>query len=182
MIWEEKRKGGDFLKGRAKRGMAVYFAVTALLSVVFKAALMLSFVPSGSMENTIRLGSFLVSTRFDVGAENLERYDVLIFTPPDCPDETYVKRLIGLPGETVEVRDGKVYADGAELDGSFGKGPQNRIGDGVYNVPEGCYFFLGDNRNHSYDSRFWKEKYVPLENIKARAKYIVFPFADAGPL
>ncbi len=170
------------MKGRAKMGMAVYFAVTALLSVVFKAALMLSFVPSGSMENTIRPGSFLVSTRFDVGAENLERYDVLIFTPPDCPDETYVKRLIGLPGETVEVRDGKVYADGAELDGSFGKGPQNRIGDGVYNVPEGCYFFLGDNRNHSYDSRFWKEKYVPLENIKARAKYIVFPFADAGPL
>ena len=148
------------MKGRAKRGMAVYFAVTALLSVVFKAALMLSFVPSGSMENTIRLGSFLVSTRFDVGAENLERYDVLIFTPPDCPDETYVKRLIGLPGETVEVRDGKVYADGAELDGSFGKGPQNRIGDGVYNVPEGCYFFLGDRERSAdcYTQAFYLSK------------------------
>ena len=93
-----------------------------------------------------------------------------------------IKRVIGLPGETVEVRNGKVYADGMELDNSFVKGYQNRTGDGIYVVPEGCYFFLGDNRNNSRDSRFWKEKYIPLENIQAKAERILFPFSDAGLL
>lgn len=167
---------------KEKRGTIIYYAFLVSLVIVFKAVLMLSFVPSGSMEGTIRSGSFLLSTRFDVKEKELERYDILIFTPPDSPKKTYVKRLIGLPGETIEVKNGKVYADGMELDGSFKKGPQNRTGDGVYKVSEGCYFFLGDNRNNSTDSRFWKEKYVPLENIQAKAKFIVFPFAGAKSL
>lgn len=115
----------------------------------------------------------MLSTRFDVKAEDLQRYDILIFTPPDSLEKTYVKRLIGLPGETIEVKNGKVYADGVELDSSFKKGPQNRTGDGIYKVPEGCYFFLGDNRNNSKDSRFWKQKYMPLENMIAKAKYVM---------
>ena len=92
----------------------------------------------------------------------------------------YIKRVIGLPGETVEVKNGKVYVDGVEMDDSFTNGPMNRRGDGVYPVPEGCYFFLGDNRNQSKDSRFWKEKYIPIENIQAKAWYIVYPFNRAG--
>ncbi|MEH2929047.1 signal peptidase I [Candidatus Ventrimonas sp. KK005] len=90
--------------------------------------------------------------------------------------------MIGLPGETIEVKNGKVYADGVELDNSFLKMPQNRKGDGIYIVPEGCYFFLGDNRNHSNDSRFWDEKYVPLENIQAKARFILLPFDNIGSL
>lgn len=78
--------------------------------------------------------------------------------------------------EAVEVKNGKVYADGVELDNSFTNGPQNRGGDGIYKVPDGCYFFLGDNRNNSNDSRFWKNKHVPAANIKAKAKFICFPF------
>ena len=90
----------------------------------------------------------------------------------------YVKRLIGLPGETIEVKDGKVYADGVELDDSFIKDPQNRKGDGVYRVPEGCYFFLGDNRNNSNDSRFWENKFVPAANIQAKARLVIYPLTD----
>lgn len=170
------------MKRKEKRGTIIYYAFLVSLFIVFKAILMLSFVPSGSMESTIRSGSLLLATRYDVKAEHLQRYDIIVFTPPDSPKETYIKRLIGLPGETIEVKNGKVYADGVELDSSFKKGPQNRTGDGVYKVPEGCYFFLGDNRNNSKDSRFWKEKYVPLESIHAKAKYIIFPFADAKAL
>lgn len=162
--------------------IVIYFIFLAIVGVIFKMILMLGFVPSGSMEGTIKTGSILISERYGISAENLERYDILVFTPPDCPNETYVKRLIGLPGETIEVKNGKVYADGVELDSSFKKGPQNRRGDGVYVVPEGCYFFLGDNRNNSKDSRFWNEKYVPLANIQAKAKFVIFPFEYAGSL
>lgn len=168
---EERKKKG--------RGTLFYFIFLAAVAVVFKTILMLGFVPSASMEGTIKTGDFLISTRYDIGAEDLNRYDIVVFAPPDSPNESYVKRLIGLPGETIEVKNGKVYADGIELDSSYKKGPQNRTGDGVYVVPEGCYFFLGDNRNDSLDSRFWEEKYVPLENIQAKAKFIVFPFSDA---
>ena len=167
---------------KKKKGIIIYLIFLSLVVFLFKVVLMLNFVPSGSMEGTVNPGNFLISTRFNVKAEELERYDVLIFTPLDCPEKTYMKRLIGLPGETIEVKNGKVYANGIELDSSFKKGPQNRTGDGVYVVPEGCYFFLGDNRNNSNDSRFWKEKYVPLENIQAKAKYIIFPFMDAKSL
>ena len=115
-----------------------------------------------------------------IGEGEVGRYDILIFTPPDEPGMLYVKRVVGLPGETIEVKDGKVYADGAELDNSFTKAPQNRRGDGVYKVPEGHYFFLGDNRNNSNDSRFWKQKYVPAANLKAKARLITFPFTRIG--
>ena len=100
--------------------------------------------------------------------------------PPDEPGMLYVKRVVGLPGETIVVKNGKVYADGVELDNSFTKAPQNRRGDGVYKVPEGHYFFLGDNRNNSNDSRFWKQKYVPAANLRAKARLITFPFTRIG--
>lgn len=150
----------------------VYGVVCVLIMILFNTVFMLSIVPTESMEATIKKGDFLVSTCYDVGEDDLDRYDILIFRSLDEPDQTYVKRLIGLPGETIEVSDGKVYADGVELDDSFVQAPMNSIGDGVYVVPDGCYFFLGDNRNNSKDSRFWVKKYVPLENIQSRVKLI----------
>lgn len=159
-----------------KRGFTIYVAFLIMAVILFKFVFMLSVVPTGSMAGTIAPGDNLVCTRFGIGEEEIERYDILIFTPQDNPEMNYVKRLIGLPGETIEVKDGKVYADGVELDDSFIKDPQNRKGDGVYRVPEGCYFFLGDNRNNSNDSRFWENKFVPAANIKAKARFICFPF------
>lgn len=150
-----------------------YIILCLVLMALFKTIFMLSYILSGSMEGTILKGGFVVSTCYDVKAEDLDRYDILVFIPPDEPSETYIKRLIGLPGETIEVSNGKVYADGVELDDSFIQSPMNENGDGVYTVPEGCYFFLGDNRNNSKDSRFWVEKYVPLENIQSKVKLIL---------
>lgn len=168
------------IKRELLRFFALYLILLAIFIFVFKTMLIITLVPSGSMEGTIMTGDIVFGTRYDVKTEDeIERYDILIFIPPDNPDnsdETYIKRVIGLPGETIEVKDGKVYADGIELDDSFVKNPMNRKGDGIYKVPEGCYFFMGDNRNQSRDSRFWTEKYVPLENIKGKAKSIVYPF------
>lgn len=161
----------------------VVYALVCLISVIlFNTVWMLSIIPSGSMEGTIKTGDVLISTRYDVKKEDIKRYDILIFHPPGEPeDTTYIKRVIGLPGETIEVRNGKVFADGVELDNSFIKRPQNNKGDGTYVVPEGHYFFLGDNRNNSNDSRFWEESsYVSLEEIQAKAKFTLFPFSRFG--
>lgn len=163
------------------RMFALYVILMAEFVFIFRTVFMLTLVPTGSMDSTIEEGNMVFATRYDISEEEIERYDILIFIPPDNSDNldvTYIKRVIGLPGETIEVKDGKVYADGVELDNSFVKTPMNRKGDGTYIVPEGCYFFMGDNRNQSRDSRFWTEKYVPSNNIVAKAKCVLFPFRN----
>jgi signal peptidase I len=157
-----------------------YAALSVAIIITFNFIIMLNLIPSGSMENTVMTGDVLLATRFD--RQNISRYDILVFIPPDDPDELYLKRVIGLPGETILGEDGKVYADGVELDDSFIAEKMDSSGDGTYEVPEGCYFMMGDNRNDSWDSRFWDEQYVPLENIKGRAKLRVFPFTAFGDI
>lgn len=162
--------------------LGVYAVFAIIILILFQTVFMLSFIPTGSMEGTIMTGNVVFSTRYDVDEDELKRYDILTFIAPDNPEITYIKRLIGLPGETIEVNEGKVYADGVQLDDSFIKGSQNQMGDGVYEVPKGCYFFMGDNRNNSKDSRFWENPYVPADDIYAKAKCILFPFSDIGSL
>ena len=107
-----------------------------------------------------------------------ERFDIVIFKYPDDPEqkELYIKRIIGLPGETINIVNGKVYIDGKKtpLDDSFC--PETPIGDfGPYTVPEGCYFMLGDNRNCSKDSRFWENTYVREDQIVGKAVLRYYP-------
>lgn len=167
----------DKFVNRVIKVLVVYAAFSVCVIILFKYVFMISSIPSGSMENTVFSGDLVFSTRVGISEDSIERYDILIFTLPDDPSTTYIKRVIGLPGETVVVENGKVYVDGDEIDDSFIKEYQNSKGDGTYVVPEGCYFFLGDNRNNSKDSRFWKIKYVPLENIQAVAKFVIYPFS-----
>lgn len=159
-----------------------YLLFAIIVIIVFKTLLMVSLIPSSSMEGTIKKGDIVLTTRYGIGEEDIKRYDILLFTLSDEPETTYIKRVIGLPGEMVEVKDGSVYVDGVKVDDSFTNGPMNRKGDGIYVVPEGCYFFLGDNRNHSKDSRFWVDKYIPISNIQAKAKIIIFPFKNIGKI
>ena len=172
----------DSFTKKILKAIIIYVILAVIFIVLFQTVFMLSLIPSSSMENTIMTGDVVFSTRYDVKEEDIERFDILVFIPPDNPDITYIKRVIGLPGETIEVKDGKVYADGVELDSSFINELQNQAGDGIYEVPEGCYFFMGDNRNNSNDSRFWDNPYVPIEDVQAKAKFIIFPFSDAGSL
>ena len=99
-----------------------------------------------------------------------ERFDIIIFKFPDDESQLFIKRLIGLPGETVEIRDGKVYINGSDepLDDSFV--PEVPTGNyGPYTVPEDSYFMLGDNREYSRDSRFWKNTFVSFDEIVGKA-------------
>ena len=105
-----------------------------------------------------------------------QRLDIVIFRYPDDESQLFIKRIIGLPGETVEIIDGKVYIDGSEtpLDDSFT--PETPTGNyGPYTVPENCYFMLGDNRNNSKDSRFWQNTFVERDAILGKAVLKYFP-------
>ena len=130
--------------------------VVAVVLVVNNFLLINARVPSESMENTIMTGDRFFGNRLAYLFDDPERFDIVVFKYPDDESQLFVKRVIGLPGETVEIKDGKVYINGSQtpLDDSFT--PETPTGDyGPYVVPEGSYFMLGDNRNHSGDSRFW---------------------------
>ncbi len=105
----------------------------------------------------------------------------MIFKYPDDPSQLFVKRVIGLPGETVNIVDGKVYINDSEepLDDSFC--PETPEGSfGPYTVPEDCYFMLGDNRNHSMDSRYWTNTFVEKDAIEAQVAVRYWPLNKMG--
>ena len=133
-------------------------------------------IPSPSMENTIMTGDRIFGNRLAYVLGDPQRFDIVIFRYPDDESQLFIKRIIGLPGETVEIIDGKVYIDGSEtpLDDSFT--PETPTGNyGPYTVPENCYFMLGDNPNNSKDSRFWQNTFVERDAILGKAVLKYFP-------
>lgn len=123
-------------------------------------------VPTGSMENTIMPKDRIVAFRWSYLFDDPDRGDIVVFKYPDDEQVLYVKRVLGLPGETIEMKDGKVYLNGSEepLEEDYLK--EEAYGDyGPYTVPENCYFMMGDNRNNSLDSRFWTHKFVEEDKI-----------------
>ena len=155
-------------------------------------------VPSESMINTIQKGDRLIASRIEYRFNEPQRYDIIIFEFPDDvaahkKDKShkvdyFVKRIIGMPGETVEIVNGVVYVTGAD-----GKTEQLRddfvtactpTGDyGPYHVPADSYFVLGDNRESSHDSRAWSTtNYVHKSLIVGKVKFRYYPFATAGAL
>ena len=142
-----------------------------------------STVPTGSMENTIMAHSRVLGSRLTYKFSEPERGDIAIFIYPDDKAEGkktyYVKRIIGLPGETVDIVDGKIYIDGSDtpIDEPYLHEPMDMYGKDHlhYEVPEGHYFMLGDNRNNSNDARFWEHKYVPKEDLVAKVYLEYFP-------
>lgn len=163
------------------------------------------YIPSGSMESTLLIGDHLFVNRFIYGDSlvdsvspnrDLKRGDVVIFRSLERPTTDLVKRCIGLPGDTIQIVDKKLVVNGQEVDDSsftqrkdprtfpnkrFIVNRQNRIRDnfGPFEVPEDHYFFLGDNRDHSYDSRFWGA--VPKHYIKGRALMVYWSYGGETP-
>ena len=150
--------------------------VVVVVFIVNNVLLINAKIPSESMEDTIMTGDRIFGNRLAYINKDPQRFDIVIFKYPDDETQLFIKRVIGLPGETVEIRDGKVYIDGAEtpLDDSFTpEPPQANWGPEV--VPEGSYFMLGDNRNRSKDSRFWTNTFVKKEKILGKAVLRYFP-------
>lgn len=158
--------------------------MTVLIIFVLKNYIIINAsVPTGSMENTIMPGDNILGFRLAYLTEEPERGDVIFFYFPDDETQKYVKRIIGLPGEKVAIYDGKIYIDDSPvpLEEDYLK-EEWVVGTGPYlfEVPEGCYLVLGDNRNGSQDARYWMNSYVAKEKIIGKAIFTYFPLDRWG--
>lgn len=139
-------------------------------------------VPSGSMLPTIEAGDYILADKSFVKGRPLARGDIVLFARPDQPQKTYVKRVMGLPGETFEIKGDKVYINGQAIEDPWGKfvktdkagdPPPNRSNFGPKKIPVDSYIVLGDNRYASLDSRTWPgSPFLARAAITGRALYV----------
>lgn len=150
--------------------------VSALIAAFLlnKFVMISAIVPSESMADTIDEGTFLVASRLSYLNKTPERGDVIIFRHKELGDKYIVKRVIALPGETVEIKGGCVFVNGETLDERY----VSLESDGSMEqmtVPDGELFVLGDNRASSFDSRYWEDKFVNVDEVCGKAVFTVFP-------
>ena len=170
---EKKRK----LKAEIIDWVKTIFFYCVIPVAIFECFFFVANVPTGSMETTVPTGSQVITTRC-FNKDNVERGDVVVFYSEEL-DMVLLKRCIGLPGDTVEFDgEGNTYINGKYYDESYVSSYSDF--EGSFEVPEGCYFFCGDNRRSSFDARFWDDPYIEKENVKGIARFIVFPFGSFG--
>ena len=160
-------------------------AAVALALFLNQVVLINATIPSGSMENTIMEGDRLLGFRLAYKAGDPKRGDIIIFKYPDNEEENYIKRVIGLPGETIEIRDAKIYINGSDTPLEEGYLKEEWVvetGPYTFEVPEDCYLVLGDNRNNSKDARYWANTYVARDKILGKAWFRYYPLNSMGVL
>ncbi len=154
--------------------VAIVLAILIRQFVFFKIE-----VPTASMYPTIQDNDQIIVTKV-YNPTHLKRGDIVVFNSKELKEEL-IKRLIGLPGDKIQVTsDGLVYVNGKKLNEPYVK--DNGGKGGTYTVPYGHYFFLGDNRIDSFDSRYWKNPYIAASDIEGKAQFIIFPFNRIGIL
>ena len=193
------------MAGYKKSTVREYFesvCIAVVLALFVRTFVVQAFkIPSGSMENNLLIGDHLLVNKFVFApsASRVERTllpidpvrrgDILVFKAPEDPETDLIKRVIGLPGEMVEVRNKKVFINGKPLDEPYvhflfppgerapGEVNAGAMADyGPVMVPDRHYFMMGDNRDNSRDSRYWG--FMPAGHIKGKALFVYFSFAD----
>ncbi len=171
------------------REYAESIAIAVLLALVIRTYLVQAFkIPSGSMEDTLAIGDHLLVSKFIYGTKlpfgdkrvltirDPRQGDVIVFEYPEDPSKDFIKRVVGIPGDVVEGKDKKVYVNGKHYENPheihkekdvIPKEMNPRDTFGPVTVPANSYFVMGDNRDRSYDSRFWK--FVKRDQIKGLA-------------
>lgn len=140
-------------------------------------------VPTGSMLNTIQLNDKFIELKFIYRFEPIKRGDIVVFKYPDDPSVSFVKRVIGIGGDTIEIKNGILYRNGEPVKEPYLKEPMNKNETfGPYKVPPNHYFMLGDNRNQSLDSRYWKNKYVSKDAIMGKIVFRIWPLSRFGSM
>ncbi|MCX7845699.1 MAG: signal peptidase I [Dictyoglomaceae bacterium] len=134
--------------------------------------LQISYIPTGSMIPTLNDGEAVLVVRIPYYFREPERGEIIVFKYPLDTSKEYVKRLIGLPGDTVEIKQGNVYVNGKLLEENYVK-RKSDDNYGPVKVPKDSYFVLGDNRPVSVDSRYWG--FVPKKNLVGKAILLLWP-------
>ena len=180
---DREQEGKDLNKKKVNWKKEIWEWVKIIVSAAVIALVLNNFiianskVPSGSMENTIMTNDRVIGSRLSYLFADPERGDIVIFHYPDDEKVYFVKRVIGLPGDTVDIHDGHVYLNGSDvpLKEDYIREPMIPEEPVRYEVPEDCYFMLGDNRNYSKDARFWENTYVKKEKIVAKVLFRYYP-------
>lgn len=177
----KKRRKSD----SKKKGSFISTILEWLITII--AALIISFlinkflifkvyIPSESMYPTLKVKDQLFVTKM-YSRDSIQRGDILVFFSDEF-NELLIKRVIGLPGDDIVVKaSGEVLVNGEVLEeGYVVQKDETAIFDLEFKVPEDKYFFLGDNRANSLDSRYWSEPYIDFEDIRGEARIIIYPF------
>jgi len=163
--------------------------IALLLALFIRTFVVQAFkIPSGSMMNTLLIGDHILVNKFIYGVKNPfndntwipiknpARRDIVVFKYPVNPAQDYIKRVVGVQGDTIEIKDKKVYVNGEAQEEQYAifldnkilpANVQGRDNMGPITVPENSLFVMGDNRDNSYDSRFWN--FVNLKAVKGKA-------------
>jgi len=186
---ENSEQTGKKSKSRLRENLEA-IVIAVLLALFIRAFVVQAFkIPSGSMEPTLQVGDHILVNKFIYGVKlpitnttiipvsEPERGDIIVFEYPVEPDKDFIKRVIGVPGDLIRIKDKKVYVNGKRADQytikktDYDVVPGRRDNYGPVTVPVDSYFVMGDNRDHSYDSRFWG--YVKEGAIKGEA-FIIY--------
>jgi signal peptidase I len=201
----EDGNGPTFRKSTARE----YFesiCVAVILALFVRTFVVQAFkIPTGSMENNLLIGDHLLVNKFVFAPtlsraeetllpiDPIRRGDILVFKYPEDPERDFIKRVIGLPGEVVELKDKKVYINGKPLDEPYvhflfpldPSSPDSTEGGfdlrrtyGPATVPDAEYFMMGDNRDNSQDSRYWG--FLRRDYVKGKALFVYFSFGEGG--
>ena len=138
------------------------------------------------MSPVLKNGDVVLINRIVYDARKPKRGEIIAFRPNGNENAHYcIKRVVGLPGETVQIKDGKIYIDGSEtpLEEDYLKEEWTvATGPYLFEVPDDCYLVLGDNRNDSWDARYWDNKYVSIDKILGKGEVIYWPLQDIGKI
>lgn len=162
----------------AKKNILYYFLMAIMLATILVHLFVFTKIniPSESMLPTLKIHDKLYTIPVKKPSQ-INRKDILVFHSHE--GTLYVKRLIGLPGEVVDIRKGVVFVDGVQLDEPY-IGNFDSETERTFVVPEGKYLFLGDNRKYSNDARFWEDPYIDFDKIVSKAKFRYFPSSRVG--
>lgn len=171
----QKKRKGEEQKTNWVREIVPYVVMILVVVLLRIFVLVNAYIPTNSMENTIMTDARVMGLKTAYWFHEPERGDIVVFWAPDLENTLYVKRLIGVPGDTVEVINGALYVNGEEQEEPYLKEAMKKESYGPYVVPEDSYFMMGDNRNVSLDARFWTNTYVTRDKVVGKVYFEYWP-------
>lgn len=177
--WLMNKEFRDFLKEIASIIVIAFVLAMILRTFVIEGRI----IPTGSMLPTLQLQDRVMVNKFIYRFKDIQRGDVIVFAPPEelNSKDDYIKRVIGLPGEKIEVKDSKVYVDDKALVEPYIAEPMTYTYGPVV-VPDDCLFVMGDNRNYSQDSHAWQGAWLTMDRVKGKAFVIYWPVKEMNLL